>query len=216
MGPSSLQLCDVPLRSDFQFAAAGVAVGGGGIPAKDSYAAPRAPPFPAGPRPLLERFSLDAFHAANAPLALRLERIETFAGTMPRTDVRRAIRLLLMHREGAFPRRLSTLHSRPSGQSHLYSDAKIAHEWRPQGGGEGTHKGYPYTIQAASRGFVPIRCNCPAPPFGIYSRELQARRSAAMWDYVSSPARMKYCSIAVFEGERGWSSYMPSSGTLRK
>ena len=39
-----------------------------------------------------------------------------------------------------------------AGQSHLNSDATIAHEGRPQGG-EGTHKGRPYRL--SSRGVLP-------------------------------------------------------------
>ena len=72
------------------------------------------------------------------------------------------------------------------------------------------------TNSGSFRRCCPIRCNWSAPRFGKTSRELQARRSTAMWDYSSCPARMKYCSMPVFEGERGWSSNMPSSGTLRK
>ncbi len=40
-------------------------------------------------------------------------------------------------------------------------------------------------------------------PIGDYDRVLQERFLVAWSAYVSSPARMKYCSMAVLEGERG-------------
>ncbi len=41
------------------------------------------------------------------------------------------------------------------------------------------------------------------PPSATTNGDLQERPFVARPVYVSSPARMKYCSMAVFEGERG-------------
>ena len=58
-----------------------------------------------------------------------------------------------------------------AGQTHLNSDATIAHEGRPQGG-EGTHKGCPY--QLSSLGVLP----CEGHPQGVPLPIVLSRRFA--------------------------------------
>ena len=62
-----------------------------------------------------------------------------------------------------------------AGQSHLNSDATIAHEGRPQGG-EGTHKGCPY--QLSSLGVLPCEGHPQGVPLPIvFSRRFALRRA---------------------------------------